>query len=170
MPKESSDSGVKKKGHKNKNGFTRDIRACRPRKGDWEDSSAPIRPPGTTICVPPVGHCGAGFRDKTKRDTAADLLNIIFVHKATRNIKCFFSLLQIFEQNPSARVMCLRPNIIVGLLAEPTLEEFCGGQETGHSKGKTATRLQTKPAGRKQFGGQMENTQAYLDQAYLAQA
>ena len=43
-----------------------------------------------------LGHCGAGFQDKTKRDTAADL-NIISVHKATPNCKiCFFSFLQNF--------------------------------------------------------------------------
>ena len=108
-------------------------------------------------------------QDETRhRGGSTNILYLSIKPLAIANV--FFFPSANFEQNPSASVTGLRLNIIVGLLLEPTLEEFCGGQETGHSKGKTATRLPTKPAGRKQFGGQMENIQAYLDQAYLAQA
>ena len=82
------------------------------------------------LLVPPsVGHpwttvaSGApGFRDKTRRDTAADL-NIISVHKATPNCKiCFFFLStksKFWSRNPSASTTGgLWPGIICNSFAK----------------------------------------------------
>ena len=41
-------------------------------------------------------------------------------------------------------------------MLEPTWEELCGGQETGHSKGKTKSRFPAKLTEIERFGGQME--------------